>query len=434
MKFYSTRNRGLRAGLAEAVLGGLAPDGGLYLPCDVTPLPGEFFNSARGLDFHEIAFNVLRALLADDIEEGRLRGMIQSAFDFEAPLVALDGDTSVLELFHGPTLAFKDFAAAFMSRLMAHLVEDIGRELLILVATSGDTGSAVAHGFLGVPGIRVIILYPSGRVSGLQEKQLTTAGQNVLAVEVDGAFDDCQRLAKEAFSDEVLRSKVLMSSANSINVARLAPQAIYYVSAWAARKETDRPVVFSVPSGNFGNMTAGLLAKKLGLPVRRFVAATNVNDSVPRYAASGVYEPRPTRMTISNAMDVGDPSNFERVLDLYDNDRFAIERDMAAYSFDDTATRSAIRRLFSEHGYTADPHGAVGYLGLEKYRSDTGDKAEGIFLETAHPVKFKDVVEKEIGRTIGIPERLSGVLSREKHSVRMGASYWDLRDFLFTTF
>jgi threonine synthase len=429
--FHSTRNRDLRVDLGTAVLGGLAPDGGLYMPCDIRPLPPEFFRDAPGMTFNGIAFHVLRALLAEDMDERLLSSIIESAFTFDAPLAPLGGRDYALELFHGPTLAFKDFAAAFMARLMAHLVRGLGRELVILVATSGDTGSAVAHGFYGVEGTRVVLLYPSGRVSGLQEKQLASSGGNVAALEVSGTFDDCQRMVKAAFSDTELRERVMISSANSISIARLAPQAIYYFSAWARRRDPSRSLVFSVPSGNLGNLTGGLLAKRLGLPVKKFVAAENANDSLVRYLENGKYEPRPTVRTLSNAMDVGDPGNFERITALYNGSVEELRADLAAWSFSDEETRGAIRVLWRDRGCRADPHGAVGWLGLDMYRRQTGDaESDAVFLETAHPVKFREIVEEETGVPVEVPARLVPVLEREKRSIRIRAEYGDLKRFL----
>ena len=429
MRFYSTADKSHRVPLREAVLAGLPPVGGLYMPEAISPLPAPFFAKAPALPFGAIATRLARPLLGPDLPDAVLERIVAESFDFDIPLNRLDDRTHVLELFHGPTLAFKDFAARFMARLVAYFVEGEPRELHILVATSGDTGSAVAHGFLGVPGIRVHVLFPSGRVSGVQEAQLTTAGQNVTALEVAGSFDDCQRLVKAAFLDSDVRARLKTSSANSINVARLVPQSFYHCWAWSRLPDRSLPVVISVPSGNFGNLTGGLIAKKLGLPVAKFVAATNVNCAVPRWLESGEWLEQPALTTISNAMDVCRPGNWERIIDLYSNDRAALRGDLAGYAFDDARTRTAIHELYETFGYVADPHGAIGWLGLRRHRQTAADFT-GIFVETAHPAKFPEVVEKATGRRVEVPERARAFLDRPRRAIKVAADFEPFKEYL----
>jgi len=432
VQYYSTRNRTTRVSLREAVLKGLAPDGGLYMPERFEQLPSGFLESARGMSFHEIALTMAGSLFGREPGDGVLRRIIVEAFDFKVPLVTLADGLHVLELFHGPTLAFKDFAARFMARLMAHFVVGESRELHILVATSGDTGSAVAHGFQGVPGIRVHILYPSGRVSAIQEAQLTTIGGNVSALEVAGTFDDCQRMVKEAFLDREIGSRLMLSSANSINIARLIPQSFYYVWAWSRLEDGGHPTVVSVPSGNFGNLTAGLIAKRMGLPVQCFIAAVNRNDAVPRYLRTGSYSPGPVIPTLSNAMDVSNPSNFDRILDLYGRDHLRLAGDLKGFSFSDDQTRAAMRRLHDRYGYVADPHGAVGYLGIESFVEGNGGSVDAVFLETAHPAKFPDTVEQATGISVPVPPQIEQALRREKRSARMKGTVDELKGYLLS--
>jgi threonine synthase len=431
MNFYSTADKHHRATLRQAVLAGLPPVGGLYMPEFIEPLPALFYETAADATFHEISARMARSLLGKDLQEDVMERIVRESFDFKVPLIRLDDDTYVLELFHGPTFAFKDFAARFMARLMAHFVAGESRGLHILVATSGDTGSAVAHGFHGIPGIRVHILFPSGRVSAIQEAQLTSAGGNVTTLEVAGTFDDCQRLVKTAFFDADVRARLMITSANSINIARLVPQSFYYCWAWSRLTDRSRPVVISVPSGNFGNLTGGLIAKRMGLPVSRFVAATNVNDTVPAFLETGVWREKPAVATISNAMDVSRPSNWERVVDLYGGDREAIRKDLAGYAFDDGHTRAAIRELHRRFGYVADPHGAVGWQGLEKYR-ELSRSHTGIFLETAHPAKFPEIVEEETGGRVGVPKRAHEFLKRPQHVIKIGADFSAFKEYLLT--
>ena len=413
------------------MLQGLAPDKGLYMPERIPSLPAGFFDAAGERSMQEIAFVVAHEFVSDDIDDNTLSSIISHAIPFDAPVVGIDDNIYALELFHGPTFAFKDFGARFMAGLLGHFAQQEGREVVILVATSGDTGSAVANGFLGVPGTRVIVLYPQGKVSEIQEKQFTTLGQNITALEVNGTFDDCQRLVKQAFVDPELTQSLFLTSANSINVARLIPQSFYYIHAYAQVRHLDLPLVFAVPSGNFGNLTGGLLAMKMGLPVAHFVACTNVNDVVPEYLDSGLFRPRPSIQTISNAMDVGNPSNFARMLDLYDNDRDAMAAVILGRAFTDEETRDAIRDVFERTGYILDPHGAVGYLGIRSYLSQYGPAA-GVFLETAHPGKFLEVVEETLGKSIELPEGLKAFAAGKKQSVPMSKEFGDLKEYLLS--
>ncbi len=413
MKFYSTNNKIHQVSLKEAVLRGLAPDTGLYMPEAIPVFPKTFFDELHTKSFQEIAFEVAHAFLKDDVPTAELKRIIEHTVSFDAPLIEIEKNIFALELFHGPTLAFKDFGARFMSQLLGYFAKEEKREIVILVATSGDTGSAVANGFLGVPGTKVIVLYPSGKVSDIQEKQFTTLGQNITALEVDGSFDDCQRLVKEAFLDEELKNKFFLTSANSINIARLIPQSFYHFYAWSRLKDKSN-VVFSVPSGNFGNLTAGLIAKRMGLPIKHFVASTNINDIVPEYLRTNQFKPRPSKSTISNAMDVGNPSNFSRMLDLYQNDSEKLKSDISGFAFTDEETQTAMRDVFAKKKYVLDPHGAVGYLGLKKYLEN--QNATGVFLETAHPAKFLEVVEDTLSVRVQVPEKLRDFVKRDKKS------------------
>jgi len=434
MKFYSTNNRSVTVDLRQAVTEGLAPDNGLYMPVEIPRLPDNFFADIADKSFRDIGFEVARNLLQGDLPDTELRRIVDHTIQFDAPLVKLEKDVFALELFHGPTLAFKDFGARFMSQLLGYFASQQDREIIILVATSGDTGSAVANGFLGVPGTRVVVLYPSGKVSEIQEKQFTTLQQNVTALEVAGTFDDCQRLVKEAFLDTELRRRFFLTSANSINIARLIPQSFYYFYAYAQLIDKDRPVVFSVPSGNFGNITGGLLAKRMGLPVRRFVAATNINDIVPAYLKTGAFNPRASASTISNAMDVGNPSNFSRMLELFNGNYESLSDEIKGYSFTDEETASAMRNVYASSNYILDPHGAVGYLGLKKYLNDSDENATGIFLETAHPSKFKEVVDETLGMGIDIHPTLKAFMKRKKETIKATMDFSAFKKFLLDTF
>lgn len=429
MRYISTNGRAQPVSFQEAALSGLANDGGLFLPETIPALPADFWRGCGSLSFAEIAEEIATPFLGDEMPRPALREIVRDTLSFDAPLVAIAPETRILELFHGPTLAFKDFGARFMARVVAYFRRDAQRTLTVLVATSGDTGSAVAHGFLNMTGARVVVLYPSGKVSHVQEQQLTTMGGNVTALEVDGSFDDCQRMVKAAFSDAALREALDLTSANSINIARLIPQAFYYAYAYAQLCDPDARPIFAVPSGNFGNLTAGVLARRMGLPVRFFVAATNVNDVVPAYLASGRFEPRPSQQTLSSAMDVGDPSNFARLLALYDGDRSRMGADIHGYSFTDGETLDGMRSLYTRYGYVADPHTAVGYLGV--IRSRRGDVSSvGIVLATAHPTKFAESVRAAIGQEIELPERLRATLERPKQAIRLPATDTALRAFL----
>ncbi|CAN5178754.1 threonine synthase [soil metagenome] len=429
MHYYSTNNRNHHATLKEAVIRGQAPDKGLYMPERIPTLPDTFYHNLRGLPFDEIAFKVAWALFRDDMELGDVRHIVEDSLNFPIPLVKVEPGMYSLELFHGPTLAFKDVGARFMARLLGHFLKNEDREVTVLVATSGDTGSAVAHGFLGVPGIKVVILYPSGKVSPLQEKQLTTLGQNITALEVDGSFDDCQALVKQAFADTELNARINLTSANSINIARLIPQSFYYHYAWSqVPKGEDDKVVVCVPSGNFGNLTAGLIAKRMGLPIHRFVAATNANDVVPQYLKTGLFTPRPSVATLSNAMDVGHPSNFARMMDLYGNSQEALAKDVVPYTITDADTNATIQDVLQRTGYLLDPHGAVSCLALKQYLQQ--EPATGIFLETAHPAKFIEVVEAATAQPVTVPEALESLRNKTKLAHKISAQLEDLKQYL----
>ncbi len=429
MQLYSTNNPSVAVSLREAVLAGLPPDNGLYMPAVIPTLSPAFFQEMKGASFAEMSFAVAQCLLQGSVPEKKLREMVAGAISFDAPLVSLDEQTQVLELFHGPTLAFKDFGARFMARLMGYYVQGSTGDLTILVATSGDTGGAVASGFLQTPGIQVVILYPSGKVSELQEKQLTTLGHNITAIEVDGTFDDCQALVKQAFLDAELQAMLRLTSANSINIARLIPQMFYYFRAWQQIPASQSPPVFVVPSGNFGNLTAGLIAQRMGLPVAHFVAATNLNDVVPQYIQSGIFASRPSVRTISNAMDVGNPSNFARMQDLFGQSWVGFKDQISGYAFDDAQTRRAIQTVYERYGYTLDPHGAVAWLAWEAYR-EAHPGSKGILLETAHPAKFLEEVEMQTGETVKIPGRLARLQHRKKAAHFLGKDFRAFKGWL----
>jgi len=432
MKFYSTSHKTQLVSLQEAVLKGLADDGGLFMPVELPVLTKRFFDKLTSMSFQELSFEVAQKLLHEDVPSMVLKEIVINALNFEAPLVQFDEQIFGLELFHGPTLAFKDFAARFMAELMSYFVRNSDKELTILVATSGDTGSAVAHGFFNTPGIRVFILYPSGKISTIQEKQLTTMGGNITALEIEGSFDDCQQLAKQAFGDRDLAKKLSLTSANSINIARLIPQSFYYFHAYTQLKDKHASVVFSVPSGNFGNLTGGLIAQKMGLPISKFIAATNANDVVPRYLKTGIFEPQPTKRTISNAMDVGNPSNFARILDLYDGEVKRIRETIIGSSFSDEQTKTAMVEFYNNYNYILDPHSAVGYLGLKAYLSESFRKINGIFLETAHPSKFLEIIQNLVEVNVQIPERLQTYLTRKKQSLMLSNQFHDLKNYLLS--
>lgn len=433
MKFRSTLHRSPEVSLREVLLHGSPGDGGLYMPAEMPHLPADFAARLRSLSLPELAQEVIGLFVGAEVPPAALAEIIRGAFDFPIPLVSLTDRLHILELFHGPTLAFKDFGARFMARLMGYFVQEMGARLTVLAATSGDTGSGVAHAFLGVPGIRVVILYPAGRVTEAQEKQFTTLGQNITALEVAGSFDDCQRLAKQALVDPILTQQLLITSANSINIGRLIPQMFYYFAGFAQLPDASTPVMFSVPSGNFGNLTGGLFAKRIGLPVARFIAATNANDVVPEFLRTGRLIPRASQRTLSNAMDVGNPSNFARILDLYDNDLQAIRRDILGCGFGDEETLQSMREVLQRYGYLPDPHTAVGLLGWESFVKQHADPAQGIVLATAHPAKFAETVERAVGARPDMPERLAVALDRPKQAIAFPNRFATLQDFLLSS-
>lgn len=421
MILYSTKNKSHEVSLKEAVIRGLAPDNGLYMPKEITPLPQRFFTTLAQKSFKEISFDVASHLVGNELPLGEIKRIIDHTIQFDAPLVEIEKNTYALELFHGPTLAFKDFGARFMSQLLGYFAKEERNEIVILAATSGDTGSAVANGFLGVKGTRVIVLYPKGKVSLIQEKQFTTLGQNITAIEISGTFDDCQTLVKNAFQDPELRKEFFLTSANSINIARLIPQSFYYFYAVSRLMHLNKPIVFSVPSGNFGNLTGGLLAMKMGLPIKHFVVSTNRNDVVPEYLQTKKFSPRPSVQTISNAMDVGNPSNFERILEIFENDFEKLKDSISAFGVSDEETKAVMKSVKKNFNYTLDPHGAVGYAGLKKY---LGKKDQvGVFLETAHPAKFIEVVEETLGQKIEIPETLQKFMKGQKQVEKLGRDF-----------
>ena len=432
MKYYSTNSKNKLFSFEQAVMKGLADDGGLFMPEFIPKFPREFFESIENKSFVEIALEVSKYFIEDEIPQAKLEEIVTEAISFPAPIVEIDKNLFVLELFHGPTLAFKDFGARFMAKTMGYFAQKENSHLNILVATSGDTGSAVANGFYNTPGISVYILYPKGKVSKIQEQQLTTLDKNITALEIDGTFDDCQRLVKSAFVDSELTSKLNLSSANSINIARLLPQSFYYMEAYKQIPDKTHPVVFSVPSGNLGNITAGLLAKKMGLPIHKFIGATNKNDVFTEFIQSGNFNPRASVQTLSNAMDVGNPSNLARIVDLYSNSVSEIRNDIYSATFSDEQTREAIKDVFEKNNYVIDPHGAVGYSALEKFlKGNSTEKFTSIVLETAHPAKFKDVVEEELNINVEIPERLAACFTKEKRAVSLSSDYNSLKEYLF---
>jgi threonine synthase len=430
MQYISTSQQAAPAPLKHAILKGLAEDGGLYMPAAIPVLPASFFERLHQLSLQEIAFTVASAFLHEDVPAHVLKSLVEDAMNFEIPLVEVEKDIYSLELFHGPTMAFKDVGARFMSRLMAYFTRDKSQQLKVIVATSGDTGSAVAAGFHNVPGIQVYILFPKGKVSPLQQKQLTTWGDNITAIEVAGTFDDCQRLAKQALADNELNREHLLTSANSINIARLIPQSFYYFYAYGQLQQQGKPIVFSVPSGNFGNLTGGLLAAAMGLPVHRFVAATNANDVVPQYLASGLYAPKPSVQTISNAMDVGSPSNYARMEALFGGELEQFRQSITGYTFTDEETRTSIREVYQQRGYLLDPHGAIAYSGARKFLAEAPEPAMAVFLETAHPAKFREVMEDALGEKIAIPARLQEFAEKQEQMVLMRNSFEELKDIL----
>lgn len=430
MRYYSTNKSVPEVSLMEAVTKGLAADNGLFMPERIEGLSPEFFENIHKMSFQEISFEVAKKFFGEDVPEQILKEIVYDTLSFDCPVVKVSERIYSLELFHGPTMAFKDVGGRFMARLLGYFLKGNNQEVNVLVATSGDTGSAVANGFLKVPGIKVYVLYPKGLVSDIQEKQFTTLGNNITALEIDGTFDDCQRLVKSAFLDQELNQKLVLTSANSINVARFLPQAFYYFNAYARLREAGitEELVVSVPSGNFGNLTAGLFAKLMGLPVKRFVAANNSNDIVYEYLKTGNYEPRASVSTIANAMDVGAPSNFARILDLYQHSHQAISSEMVGYRYSDEEIRETMKQVYEQKKYVLDPHGAVGYRAL---KADLQVGEVGVFFETAHPAKFTETVESVLGAgTVPLPEKLAAFMQSKKLSVELSADFTDFKRFL----
>ncbi len=413
MNYYSLNHIAPNTTFENAVIKGLAPDRGLYFPENITPLKASFFETIETLSNEAIAFEAIKQFISPEIPEDVLKTIVSETLSFDFPVVNLTESISTLELFHGPTMAFKDVGARFMARCLGCFNKDNSNEVTVLVATSGDTGGAVANGFLGVKGVRVVILYPSGKVSDIQEKQLTTLGQNITALEVDGTFDDCQDMVKKAFLDDELTSTMQLTSANSINVARWLPQLFYFMFAYKQLKNSSKEIVFSVPSGNFGNVCAGMIAQKLGLPIKHFIASNNENNVVTRYLKSNSYEPKPSVQTVSNAMDVGNPSNFIRIQAIYNNNFETLKSNLSSYSFTDDETKQALDEIYKTTQYIADPHGAVGYLGCKSYL-ETNPQAHCVFLETAHPTKFLDVVKEVISTDIPLPPQIKAVIDKQK--------------------
>ena len=425
MKYYSLNNSSPKVSFKNAVQNGIAPDRGLYFPESITPISQDFIKNLSNYSNEEIAFEVIKQFVGDEIPTNILKEIIKKTIPFDFPVVNLDENIGSLELFHGPTMAFKDVGAKFMSQCLEYFNLNTTQETTVLVATSGDTGGAVANGFLNAKGVQVVILYPKGKVSEIQEKQLTTLGNNITALEVDGVFDDCQEMVKSAFLDNNISRN--LTSANSINVARWLPQMFYFFFAYKQVSKHYKDIVFSVPSGNFGNICAGLLAQKLGLPVKHFVASTNINDTVPQYLSNGNYDPKPSKATISNAMDVGNPSNFIRIQELFDKNLPKLKKSFSSYSFSDDDTKIMMKSIYNKFNYVSEPHGAIGYLGLKEYGLKPNEF--GIFLETAHPVKFLDVVEDTLSVDVEIPPQIKAVMSKSKVALSI-SNYQELKMFL----
>ena len=428
MNYYSLNKIAPISTFKNSVIKGLAPDKGLYFPESITPLPASFFDTIEHLTNETIAYETIKQFVLPEIPEDDLKQIVSETLSFDFPVVTLTNSISTLELFHGPTMAFKDVGARFMARCLGYFNKENTQEITVLVATSGDTGGAVAHGFLGVKGVKVVILYPSGKVSDIQEKQLTTLKKNITALEVNGTVDDCQAMVKQAFLDESITNHKQLTSANSINVARWLPQMFYFMFAYKQLKNKHEKLVFSVPSGNFGNICAGMMAQQLGLPVAHFVASNNANKVVTEYLLTKNYEPKPSVQTISNAMDVGNPSNFVRIEAIYNNDFQYLKQHLSSYSFTDTQTINALKELYNEYNYVADPHGAVGYLGAKEYLKEHPD-SHIVFLETAHPTKFLDVVEETIQENVELPEQILKVMDKKKQSIKI-STYEELKSFL----
>lgn len=432
MQYYSTNGKAPLATLEEAVVHGLAPDKGLYMPQEIRPLPQEFFDNIENMSFQEMSYQVAHNFFGDDVDAESLHEIVFDTLAFETPIVKVEDNIYSLELFHGPTLAFKDVGARFMARLLRYFIKREGKEQVnVLVATSGDTGSAVANGFLGVDGIHVYVLYPKGKVSKIQESQFTTLGKNITAIEVDGVFDDCQALVKSAFMDEELQGHMNITSANSINVARFLPQAFYYFNAYAQAKKLGKAdnLTICVPSGNFGNITAGLFAQRMGLPIKHFIAANNANDIFYNYLLSGIYSPKASIQSIANAMDVGDPSNFARILDLYKSSHAEICNHISGATYCDDEIAATMKKCYEHTGYVLDPHGACGYQAL---KDNLKDGETGVFLETAHPAKFKEKVDAILSTDIEIPTRLADFMKGKKQSLEMAADFSAFKQFLLS--
>ena len=425
MRYYSLNNSSLLTSFKKAVQNGIAPDRGLYFPEKITPISKDFINNISDYSNEEIAYEVIKQFIGDEIPVTNLKEIIKKTISFDFPVVNLDENIGSLELFHGPTMAFKDVGARFMSQCLEYFNQNKTEDITVLVATSGDTGGAVASGFLNAIGVQVVILYPKGKVSEIQEKQLTTLGNNITALEVDGVFDDCQEMVKSAFLDKNISRN--LTSANSINVARWLPQMFYFFFAYKQVSKKYKDIIFSVPSGNFGNICAGLLAQKLGLPIKHFIASTNINDTVPKYLINGVYDPKPSKATISNAMDVGNPSNFIRIQELFNKNLSSLKKSFSSYSFSDDETKIMMKSIHDKFNYISEPHGVIGYLGLKKYGLKTNEF--GVFLETAHPVKFLEVVEETLKVDVEIPSQIKEVMSREKVATSI-ANYQELKLFL----
>ena len=432
MRYISLNHNSQPVDFKTAVMNGLAPDKGLYFPEEVISLPKKITDNIKSIDDHELCYEVIKGYIGEDFSKDELIQIIKKTIDFKIPLNKI-GDNPIysLELFHGPTLAFKDIGAKFLALCMDKIKNDFNSKgITVLVATSGDTGGAVAKGFEGLDGINVCILYPKGRISEVQEKQITTNDKNIIAFEVNGDFDDCQKMVKDAFNDLEIKSKITLTSANSINIARWLPQMFYYFLA-IKKMDNENDNIFSVPSGNFGNICAGILSKEIGLNIKLFIASTNINKTVPEYLESGIYSPEKTKPTISNAMDVSDPSNFVRIQKIFNNDIQKIKKMIKTYSFNDNQTREAIKDVYNRNNYLMDPHSAIGYLGIKSYLSNHSTNSSGIFLSTAHPIKFKEQVEKSIGKEIPMPSRLKGIMGKSKRSIEIN-SYNDLKDQLLS--
>ena len=428
MKYYSLNRKAEEVSFKDAVIKGLAEDKGLYFPEKITPLSKSFFENIDTLSDVEIAFEAIKQFVTPEIPERILKKIIEETLSFNFPIVSLSKNISTLELFHGPTMAFKDVGARFMARCLGYFNKDNTNQVTVLVATSGDTGAAVANGFLGVKDVNVVILYPSKKVSDIQEKQITSLGQNISALEVDGTFDDCQAMVKNAFLDKDITKKIQLTSANSINVARWLPQMFYFFFAYKKLYKTHKDIVFSVPSGNFGNVCAGMMAQQLGLPIKHFIAANNDNNVVTRYLKTQLYAPVKSVQTISNAMDVGNPSNFIRIQEIYKNKFDSLQNNLSSFSFNNTQTRKAMLEIYTKHSYVADPHGAVGYLGCKAYL-EKNTRAHCVFLETAHPTKFLDVVEDVVKTKQGLPKQIQAVIANKKVATTI-SNYSDLKAFL----